>query len=273
MKDYSIALAEQLERQLAALVPSPEEDLPRHCEQAIRLCLDALGQLRTAFLKQEPSQAEEIEFFRHGKPLLSGRLLYFQELYRLEDHRPLGSEKTVRHYYRQALRKKERFFERHAAFHRYCRRGDTYLDGRFFLRRQECTADGESFHFQLDPLFATSHDYKVAQFAAYARLQDYLAGKLEGKAQASHVVPQLQWTGPKVGLIELAYALHTEGVFRHGATDIGEIVAFLGRAFGVEVGQFHRTFHEICNRKTDRTKFLMALQEHLLRRMEEADAT
>lgn len=273
MKDHCIALTEQLESQLAALVPSREEDLLRHCEQAIRLCLDALGQLRKAFLKQRHSQAEEIEFFRHCKPLLSSRLLYFQELYRLEDNRPVGTDKTVRQYYRQALRKKERFFERHAAFHRYCRRGDTHLDRRFFLRRQERTADAESFHFQLDPLFATSHDYKVAQFEAYGRLQDYLIAQLEGKAKGYPAVPQLQWTGPKVGLIELAYALHTEGVFRHGAADIGEIVAFLGRAFGVDVGQFHRTFHEICNRKTDRTKFLMALQEHLLRRMEQADAT
>ena len=81
----------------------------------------------------------------------------------------------------------------------------------------------------------------------------------------------LKWTGSKVGLIELIYALHTVGVFNHGSSDIREIAKGLSCAFDMDIGQFHRTFHEISNRKSDRTKFLNALKESLINRMDQTD--
>jgi hypothetical protein len=80
-----------------------------------------------------------------------------------------------------------------------------------------------------------------------------------------------QWTGSKVALIELLYALHTEGVFNHGNADLKEVANIFEAAFNVDLGQYHRTFLEIRARKSERAKFLSSLKEKLLVRMEEAD--
>ena len=74
-----------------------------------------------------------------------------------------------------------------------------------------------------------------------------------------------------MGIIELIYALHTEGIFNHGVADIREIVQSFSKAFDIEIGQYHRTFNEITNRKAERTKFLSSLKDSLINRMDQAD--
>lgn len=80
-----------------------------------------------------------------------------------------------------------------------------------------------------------------------------------------------KWTGSKVALVELIYALHTEGVFNNGASELKEVTTFFEAAFGVDLGQFNRTFLEIRTRKSERTKFLNVLKEKLILRMDDAD--
>lgn len=274
MKDFCKLLLGQLDRQLDGIVPLLEEDPLSHCELALGHCMAAHAELKAAFLRKRHARAEEIEFFKNGKPRLAGRIIYFSEVYRIECNRPVASGKAIRKYYARRLKKLERFFSDNAEFYRYCRKGDQYLDDVYFIReRQEGGWPMDGLYFQMDRSFATSHDYKAAQLLAYERLQGYLAGKA-GKPKASGGTGQekvLRWTAPKVGMVELIYALHTEGAFNHGAADLGEIVQVFGRVFGMDLGQFHRTFHEICNRKYERTKFLLSLQEKLARRMDQAD--
>tara|TARA_B100000965_G_scaffold405066_1_gene437738 strand:- start:1432 stop:1773 length:342 start_codon:yes stop_codon:yes gene_type:complete len=91
-----------------------------------------------------------------------------------------------------------------------------------------------------------------------------------GKSQVEPKV-KMTWTDSKVALIELMYALHARGVFNHGRADLKEISKCMEDTFGVDLGQYHRTFLEIRIRKTGRTKFLDSLHESLIRRMDEAD--
>ena len=79
------------------------------------------------------------------------------------------------------------------------------------------------------------------------------------------------WTAPKVSLIELIYALHSEGVFNNGAADLKDIADYFEHIFDIDLGQYRRTFHEIRARKVDRTKFIMTLNETLVKRMDNAD--
>lgn len=79
------------------------------------------------------------------------------------------------------------------------------------------------------------------------------------------------WTGSKVALIELLYALHTEGVFNNGASDLKDIAEYLEVVFDIDLGQYHRAFLEIRVRKSDQTKFLNSLKEKLVKRMENTD--
>ncbi len=82
---------------------------------------------------------------------------------------------------------------------------------------------------------------------------------------------KMTWTAPKVSLIELLYALHTEGVFNNGAADLKEIAEYFEHIFEIDLGQYRRAFLEIRARKNDKTKFISTLNEALLKRMENSD--
>jgi len=121
--------------------------------------------------------------------------------------------------------------------------------------------------------------YKVATILANELIRIHLEKELvflDKQAESANSITsgtgKLKWTGSKVGIIELVYALHTEGVFNYGSCDLREIAAFFGKAFEVDLGQFHRTFSEIIDRKSERTKFLNRLMESLVSRMEDHDA-
>ena len=274
MKNFCSKLFNQLDLQLANILPVVEEDPVQNCSLAIHILMDGFEKLRTAFLNQEISQVEEIDFFKNDKPQLTSQIIYFNELYSIECNKPIASEKTIRKYYMNQFKKLELFFTDNAEFCSYYRKGNTYLDTTYFLRNQDnekYIMDG--FNFQIDKAFATSHDYKVAQILAYQKVQSYLTEKLKRPLVSKSITQDkvLKWTGTKVGIVELIYALHTEGVFNHGAADIREIVQGFSKAFDVELGQFHRTFYEITNRKSERTKFISVLKENLIKRMDQVD--
>ena len=151
------------------------------------------------------------------------------------------------------------------------------MDAKYFVRGQhDIRLALDSFYFQADHGFSTSHDYKVARFMANDIIKEYLEAeiqKLEStEKRPANAFSTLKWTGPKTGIVELIYALHTEGVFNHGAAGLKDIVEVFAKAFDIELAQFHRTFFEISARKAEKTKFLTALGENLLRRMQDRDA-
>ncbi|NUY81919.1 RteC domain-containing protein [Flavobacterium sp. MAH-1] len=92
---------------------------------------------------------------------------------------------------------------------------------------------------------------------ASEKMRDYLYRDLSALKDGvfQNERPLLQWTAPKVALVELLYALHTEGVFNNGRATLHEIAGFMETAFKIELGQYHRVFFEIRARKNDRTRF------------------
>ena len=67
------------------------------------------------------------------------------------------------------------------------------------------------------------------------------------------------------------YAFHTKGVFNNGAADLKEIASYFEDIFQIDLGQYRRTFLEIRARKTERTKFINALEVTLKKRMDDSD--
>ncbi|MFT3945599.1 MAG: RteC domain-containing protein [Agriterribacter sp.] len=82
---------------------------------------------------------------------------------------------------------------------------------------------------------------------------------------------KLKWTGSKSALIELIYALHYHGVFDNGNSDIRITAKYFESTFGIDLGNFYQTYLELRNRKMNRTKFLDALREGLIKKMDEQD--
>lgn len=184
---------------------------------------------------------------------------------------------TLKKYYKAELAKLKGFFNDNLEFYRYYRTGNNCLDKKYFLRgKHDIKLTLDSAYFQADQRFSTTHDYKVAQLIANDQLKVYHETellKLENNPvpEKKNTIKTQKWTANKVALTELIYALHTEGVFNNGNSDLKEITTFFEKTFEVELGQFHRTFLEIRERKSDRTKFLNTLKEKLTHRMDTAD--
>jgi hypothetical protein len=192
---------------------------------------------------------------------------------------PRGGNRIAKKYLNKELKKLKRYFDNNLEFYNYYRTGSCYLDIKYFSRGSlDIKLRLDSFYFEVDKNFSTSHDFKVAKILAHDLVQVYIETRL---LQMEHKVykeksqhepkGKMIWTGSKVALTELLYALHSKGVFNNGAIDLKEIASFFEENFNIDLGQYRRTFLEIRDRKSDKTKFINALEEELLKRMEETD--
>ena len=256
------------------------DDQIKKCEQAITVILKSINELKKAATKTNfKSKSEEIQFFKEVKPLFTSKLIYFNLVYRIEMKKPNGGNKILKKYYNNELLKLKAFFDNELEFYQYYRSGSTYLDYKYFLRGEvDIKLALDSYYFESDMSFATSHDFKVATILANDLIELYLENQLlmlennENSEKSQHKPNvKLTWTGSKVALIELIYALHTEGVFNNGAADLKDIAEYFEHTFEIDLGQYRRVFLEIRARKNDRTKFLTTLNDSLQKRMENSD--
>jgi hypothetical protein len=276
MKNFSESLAAELETQLKS-IHSQSADPVIFSEQAVNALVVILEKLKTFVLKHKfRDKLEEITFFRDTKPQFASKLIYYNEVYNIATNKPFGSKKVLKKYYRTELRKLETFFEENADFYKYCRTGNRSLDNQYFIRgKQNIRLTLDSFYLQADNRFSTSHDYKRARLLANDEIKHYIELELaaldgiNASQQASE--NKMKWTGSKVALVELAYALHAESVLDNGRADLKETMAYFEKMFDIDLGQFHRAFLEIRGRKSDRTKFLSSLTNTLVARMDDAD--
>jgi RteC protein len=277
MIPFTDALLSELDTRLRKMLAETREPIV-YAEAAVKIIVPILQELKGFVLEYRfRDKAEEVLFFKVIKPRFVHQLIYYNEIYGIESNLPLGGEKAVRKYLRGELDKLKVFFDCNIEFFRYHRTGSGYLDKKYFVRGKHCFRfSADSYYYEADHRFCTSHDFKVAKIIANDLLQVYLERRLlelDGKADAPGVNKgvSLKWTGSKVNLVEMVFALHAEGVFNNGKSDLKETVGFFEEAFGVDLGQFHRTFYEMRARKSERTRFLNSLRETLVRRMDEVD--
>ncbi|NGY37237.1 tetracycline regulation of excision, RteC [Flavobacterium sp. XN-5] len=279
MKIFSESLMSELQQQLKMIHLQTENPI-QSAENAMKSSVAALERLKTFFIKYKGlNKKEEIEFFRDIKPKFASKLIYYNQIYSIETNKPLGSHKTIAKYYNAELLKLKVFFKQNQEFYRYCRTANNCLDNKYFIRaKYDLKLMMDSVYYQIDHRFSTSHDYKVARMLANDEIKIFLEEQMQ-KLQRKGIIPQPssplpkgpKWTGSKVELIELIYALHTEGVFNNGASGLKEVTTFFEIAFNIDLGQFNRVFIEIRNRKSERTKFLNTLKNKLIIRMDDAD--
>lgn len=275
MKLFSESLLSEVECHLKVIHSQKVEPI-QYAEQAIKLLITIVEKLKTTCLSHNfETKAEEIDFFRNIKPLFASKLIYYNEIYTIETNKPFGSKKVIRKYFKAELTKLEIYCTENLEFYKYYRTGNQDLDKKYFIRgKHNLRHTLDSFYFQADHRFSTSHDYKVAKILANDNLKVYLESeiaKLDDKEVHSMFKKTQKWTGSKVALVELIYALHAEGVFNNGSAELKEVVTVFESAFDIELGQFNRAFLEIRARKSERTKFLNSLKDKLILRMDDAD--
>lgn len=74
---------------------------------------------------------------------------------------------------------------------------------------------------------------------------------------------QLVWTESKNALIELIYAIHTNGSILNGNVSIKKITAIMQSIFNIELGDIHHAFHRMKCRSDSRITYLDQLKKSL----------
>lgn len=252
-----------------------ELDTPQQRIEAIIIKItECLYTIKDYVLKNGfPSSDDEIHFFKHLKPIIVSKLVYYNTIYKIEAKKPIEG-KSIRSYLKEEQKKLKRYFTNNLDFYKYYRTGNSSLDERLFLRKKhdiKLCLDTE--YFQSDHNFSTSHDYKVAKLIANELIQVYIEDQLQTIANSEKLTTlnKLKWTGSKTALTELIYALYSQGVFNNGASDIREIAKYFESVFNTDLGNFYQTFLELRSRKMNRTKFLDALRDGLVKKMDEQD--
>ena len=170
------------------------------------------------------------------------------------------------------MNKLKKFFDNNIDFYKYYRSGNSFLDENFFIRgKHDIRLWLDTFYFEADHHFCTSHDYKVAKIIANDLIQVYLEDQLTNNHKKAPNNSSLNWTASKTALTELIYALYEQGVFNNGNTDIKLIAKTFESVFNIDLGDFYHTFMELKARKINRTKFLDSLCEALIKKMDEQD--
>lgn len=256
------------------------DDAVLKCEKSIEIIIQVLQKVKSIVLRNGlQSQEEEIHFFKDIKPLFTSRRIYFNSIYRIETKKPSGSTRILKKYYNNELEKLKRYFDENLDFYKYYRTKSTYLDYKYFVRSSfDIKQSLDNFYYEADLNFTTSHDFKIAKILAHDLLQLYLEDQLKTldrknerlDTQRNHNA-KLVWTGSKIALTELLYALQTEGVFNNGSADLKIIAEFFEENLDIDLGQYRRNFLEIRARKENRTKFLDTLRNSLLKRMDDTD--
>ena len=226
------------------------------------------------------SSDEEIYFFKHIKPQIFSKLIYYVRLFNIESKRPRSSPKFQIKYLNNHINKLQIYFNENLEFYHYYRRGATTLDKQYFIRgKSDLRSPTDSVHFLIDEEFSTCQDTTVATIMAFDMLIVYLQQEIEKleintdnlKLNPMKQSSKLFWTGSKTDLIELIYALQSSGAVNSGTVDIKELASICEQLFNIDLGNYYHTFIEIRSRKCNNTKFLDKMKESLLKRIAELD--
>ncbi|RYZ78731.1 MAG: hypothetical protein EOP04_29155, partial [Proteobacteria bacterium] len=220
------------------------------------------------YVGQNPfeNEGEEIAFFKHQKPKYLCEKYYALEKFTIETSRPLTDSDTLRTFYLGELDFIPRYFEKHQFLYQYFKFGFTELDHLLFLRGVK---PSDTLFFEcavVDEAFETFGSELFARFMAYEKLQNYLIDELNSIGQSqmplsSHApgsnLTALKWSGETINLVELAYAIWLTGQVNNGKASVSEVVRWLEENLAVHIGDAHRRWQEIAQRKSvSSTKYL-----------------
>jgi hypothetical protein len=280
MKDYVDKALGDLDEQLNFIHLETDEPL-RRAELSITVIHTSLENLKKQIVKQKlRTEQEEINFFKKLKPKFLSKLIYHVKIYNIEMHKPNGSDKAKKKYLQNELHNIEQFFNRNLDFIKYYRTQKSYLDYKYFVRgKHDLSLSLDTFYFETDKNFSTSHDFKVSEIMANELLEIYLKAEIEDinkqeKTTTKGLISpkvKLTWTASKASLIELIYALQSQGAFNNTTASIKDIVNYFESVFNIDLNHFYTTFQVIKERKGHQTMFLKALQENLQKRINEKE--
>ena len=277
MKTYQ-QLLRALENDLA-VIKTQHTRVFDEIKAGITVCENAIEKIRAQVHSAGfDSKDEECLFFKTIKPTMVGYLIGYLKLVSIESGCPVANKTSIVTYLQSKIEELQSYFHNNQELYVYLQLARTDKDQDYFLRQQiNPYFHSDSLQAYIDPTFTTPMDGIVATIKAHQWLIERMVQKLERFQQSrsytcAHDHPTLQWTGSKVELVELIYALHTTQVCNRGQATLKDIADSLQQLFHLDVGDYYRTYLEIQIRKNSRTKFLDSLRDNLVDRMEETES-
>lgn len=262
-----------------AILETNENHLKK-ANEGIHLCNRTLSVLKDKVEQHDfENVPDEIEFFKNHKPIPMSYLIYFTEVRSCELRMPKAGTSYKVEFLQKELKKVNKFFYKNADFVHYMEQGYSYLDHQFFTRNQR---DNFPFTPMTDyyqfPEFSTSQDMLWSKVKAMYRFIHYIREALKKlKVNDAEIFEEkrhkvLVWTAPKTALIELIYALYSSGALNHGAADINTITSSFEDFFNVKLDNVYKTYNEIKERKSSKTKFLEELMLNLQQKISKEES-
>lgn len=243
----------------------------------ITILQDILSQLRDRIhISGFGDVAEEVEFFRFVKPHVVGKLIFYNEVYRIETTCPVQGGKMYRKYYLGQLKaiKQNHPSQLDMDFYRYYRSGRMDRDSKFFQRGQlHFSSIVDSFYFEMDNQYSSYYDHLVAKIIAQDLLYAFLLSRIDPDSCLNTTSPdleELRWTGTKNALIELIYALYVSGAISNGKIGVRKMSAVFQGIFKIPLGDIHHAFHRMKDRAGHRTLFIEKLKDSLEQYMDKS---
>lgn len=275
-------IVEKLENELEAL-KTEQIEKKMLAEKSIGLCQLAFLELKKyVFLNGFKNINEEIIFFKTIKPKVFSKLIFHNELLRIEMYKPLVHKKLMIKMVKNEIRKIQEFIKNNKEFYQYYSTNQTYLDNTYFVRNNNFLfVNSKNFHYLIDPQFSTLRDETVSYIKAYEQLGKYLEDELillKSKCKLSQTLrPEglklgVSWTAPKAALVELIYALHSSNSINNGKIDIKELIKHFELMFDVKLDKSYRVFVDIKDRQKEKAKFLVELKRALIQRLDDLDS-
>lgn len=253
-----------------------ENDIVIRSEEILMETDIAIRQLKNALRQyQFTDWSDEIYFFKNTKPQFIAVYIYYSKVLAIEASKPYAEPQALQSYYENERSNLLYFYNEQREFISYYRRKSTYLDKKYFVRFKfdfKLKLSPELYSY--DEEFSTSHDHIVSQILANDLLDQYLSNRINSKevkeSPIAHI-KNLDWTAPKVALIELLYALHQTKCFNGGHSDLAEVFRWAENSLNINLGNYHKTLGEIRLRKTERIKFLSLLHKNLDQHLDNLD--
>lgn len=241
-------------------------------EHSIDCIIHCLKQLKD-YIYSNPfmSKEDEIYFFKVTKPSIYSDLIFYIEIFKLESKCLIVDKTNRKKYLLKNLKKYNTYFTENYDFFTYYRSKSTYLDDKYFLRSNfDFRLNIDDFVYDSDPNFTTGYDYKVAKILANERLIKYVNNEIIEIDNPGEIVntKKFEWTETKAALVELIYALHSNGCINNGNEDIKDIASLFESIFNIDLGDIYRSFLEIKIRQNP-TKFIDTLKISLEKRIDE----
>ena len=218
---------------------------------------------------------KEIHFFKVIKPRLVSYLLYYDKILEIETNSHFSKHNKIK-YLKKLQKEADDHGEKYKSFYRYYYSKLTHKDEKYFTRNKKNVIRYHDSHIiNYDFKVSSSHDHLVATIISNDKLIIYIENLLENlnnSIKANESPTKYNWTGNKIELVELIYALKEQNVINNGAADIKEIAKLFETMFNVELEEnIYRWYFDIKKRKISRTKFLNQLAENLNKKMDNED--